>query len=339
MASPSRILVPLDGTEAADRAIPVAARIAQQTEAELHLAAVCRPENPIVGNTAANLVAAMPYLDAASRMRLAQHLDLLADEIESRYRIAVISEVLDDGGSVVSTLVTHATASSIDLIVLRSHGRSAIGRLCLGSVGSSLVDKAGVPCLLLRDNHAVPGAEIPGRWDLRRILVPVDGSDEAEAGIIQALDLATPGVTELRLLIVVPRDWVPSGEGEYSVPQTAQLANADAYVNGLARRLEAAGYRAKGLTLADDDAAAAIAGCAAAQEVSLVSMAAHYRDPGDRILFGSVIDTLVHRTDVPILARRIGAAAAHVSREAAASAPRFVSQPFHPATNSAGCDG
>lgn len=339
MASLSRILVPLDGTEAADRAIPVAARIARQTGAELYLAAVCRPENLVVGNTAANLVAAMPYLDAATRMRLAQHLDLVAHEIESRYRIGVIAEVLDDSGSVASALVAHAAANAIDLIVLRSHGRSAIGRLCLGSVGSSLVDKAGIPCLLLRDNHTAPAAEVPALLDLRRILVPVDGAEEAEAGITQALSLATPGFTELRLLIVVPRDWVPSGEGEYSVPQTAQLANADAYVNGLARRLEAAGYRAKGLTLADDDAAAAIAGCAAAQEVSLVSMAAHYRDPGDRILFGSVIDTLVHRTDVPILARRIGAAAAHVSREAAASAPRFVSQPFHPATNSAGCDG
>lgn len=310
MASPSRILVPLDGTEAADRAIPVAARIAQQTRAQLHLAAVCRPMPSAVAYTSANLVAAMPSLEAASRMRLAQHLDALAEQIESRYRIEVTAEVLDDGGSVGNELVWFSVSHAIDLIVLRSHGRSALGRLCLGSVGSTLVDHAGIPCLLLRDNHAARGAETATRWDLRRILVPIDGSEDAEAGISQALDLATPGYTELRLLIVVPRDWVPSGDGEYSVPQTAQLANADAYVNGMARRLESQGYQARGLALADNNAAAAIAGCAAAEEASLVSIASRYREPGERILFGSVIDTLVHDTDIPILATRIGAAAA-----------------------------
>ena len=39
----SAILVPLDGSDAADRAIPVAARIAARSGARLHLAAVCRP--------------------------------------------------------------------------------------------------------------------------------------------------------------------------------------------------------------------------------------------------------------------------------------------------------
>jgi nucleotide-binding universal stress UspA family protein len=256
-----------------------------------------------------NLVASIPNLEATNLMRLAQHLDMRVEQIESRFRVGVVAEVLDNGGSVASQLAGYAEAHAIDLIVLRSHGRSAIGRLCLGSVGSALVDRAGVPCLLLRDNHAESGSETGARWDLRRILVPLDGSEDAEAGITQALELATPGYTELRLLVVVPRDWVPSGGEEYLVPQTAQLANADAYVRGLARRLESRGHRVRGLTLADDNAAAAIAGCAAAQEASLVSIAAHYREPGERLLFGSVIDTLVHETDIPILARRIGAAA------------------------------
>lgn len=328
MASPARILVPLDCTEAADRAVPVAARIAQTTGAQLHLVAVCHPVAPAVAHTAPNLVAVSPNVEAANRMRLAEGLDYRAEEIEELYHVPVIAEVVEGGASVASELAAYAAKREIGLVVLRSHGRSAIGRLCIGSVGSALVDRAGVPCLLLRDNHASPGKETRTRWDPRRILVPLDGTDEAEAGINQALQLAVPGYTELRLMVVVPRDWVPAGEEEYAVPETAQLANADAYVNGLARRLEAKGYQAKGLVLADDRPAAAIAGCAMAQQVDLVSIASHHRDAGNRILFGSVIDTLVHETDVPILARRIDIAAArreHPELQDIAAEPRKVS--------------
>ena len=314
MRTPSQILVPLDGSPAADRAIPIAARIAQRAEARLHLVAVSRPIVPATAHIAPGFIVVAPNLESVSRIGLKGHLDARAEEIETLYNVPVLPVVVDGGDAVADDLVAYAAEHDIDLIVMRTHGRSAIGRLCVGSVGSTLVDRAGVPCMLLRDNHPVPSLDARKRWDMRRILVPLDGSDEAEIGIEQALELATPGYTELRLLVVVPRKWAAKENGDYAVPQTVQLANAEAYVNGLARRLEARGYRARALALADDSPAAAIAGCADAQQVDLVSMASHHRGEGNRLLFGSVIDTLVHETDVPILARRVGMAAVRAEK-------------------------
>ena len=313
MRTPSQILVPLDGSPAADRAIAIAARIAQRTGARVHLVAVSRPIVPATAHIAPGFVVVAPNLESVSRIGLKGHLEARAEEIETLYHVPVRHEVVDGDGGVADDLVGYATEHDVDLIVMRTHGRSAIGRLCVGSVGSTLVDRAGLPCMLLRDNHPAPSLDARKRWDMRRILVPLDGSDEAEMGIEQALELATPGYTEIRLLVVVPPKWVKE-EGDYAVPQTVQLANAEAYVNGLARRLEARGYRAKALALADQSPAAAIAGCADAQQVDLVSIASHHRGEGNRILFGSVIDTLVHETDVPILARRVGMAAVRVEK-------------------------
>jgi nucleotide-binding universal stress UspA family protein len=316
----STILVPLDGSDAADRAIPVAAGIAARSGARLHLVSVCRPLIPPTAHLAPGFAVGTPDPGSASHAALLTHLDTCVDDIEVIYAVPVTSEVIDGEDSVADELVACAARNHVDLIVMRTHGRSAIGRLCLGSVGSALIDRAGVPSLLLRDHHGTKGLRARA---LARILVPLDGSDESEAGIEQALALASPGVSEIRLLVVVPKGWLPDGGEEYAVPQTAQFANAEAYVKGLARRLEARGYRAKGMTLADASPAAAIARCVDAQDVDLVSIASHHRGEGNRIMFGSVIDTLVHETDVPILARRLGLAGAKVEEKVVVEACRL----------------
>ena len=310
----SEILVPLDGSEAADRAIPVAARIAARSGARLHLVAIRRSQVPVTGQIAPDFAVVTPGLESINHAVFANHLEAHADDIEMLYHVPVAREVINGVESVADELVTYAARHEIDLIVMRTHGRSAIGRLCIGSVGSTLVDRAGVPCLLLRENHGRTVRQARHGWEFARILVPLDGSEEAEVAIEQALALATPSLTQIQLLIVVPRQWVPDAGEEYAVPQTVQLANAEAYVNGMARRLEARGYRAKGFTVANRNPAAAIAACAGEQQIDLVSIASHHRDRGNRLLFGSVIDTLVHETDVPILARRVGMAAVRVEK-------------------------
>ena len=310
----AEILVPLDGSESAGSAIPAAARIAVRSGARLHLVAIRRPLVPLAGHIAPGFAVVTPDLESINHAVFENHLEAHADDIEMLYHVPVAREVIDGVESVADDLVSYAGRHEIDLIVMRTHGRSAIGRLCIGSVGSTLVDRAGVPCLLLRENHGGTVRQARHGWEFARIMVPLDGSEEAEVAIEQALALATPSLTEIQLLIVVPRQWVPDGGEEYAVPQTVQLANAEAYVNGMARRLEARGYRAKGFTVANRNPAAAIAASAEEQQIDLVSIASHHRDGGNRILFGSVIDTLVHETDVPILARRVGMAAVRVEK-------------------------
>jgi nucleotide-binding universal stress UspA family protein len=304
----SQILVPLDGTEAADRAIPVAARIAVRLGERVHLVAVCRPAVPPTAHLAPGFVVLPPEEPMRTHAALERHLEARADDVELLYHLPVTTRVIDGTDSVADELIGYSAEHAIDLVVMRTHGRSAMGRLCLGSVGDALVDRGSAPCLLLRDRHGAGAAASRRGWEFARILVPLDGSVEAEAGIEQALALAAPGSTDIRLLVVVPRQWVPEDRRPYSVPERAQFANAEAYANGMARRLEARGYRAKGFTVGHGSPAGAIAECVEAQGIDLVSIAAHHRGEANRFLFGSVIGTLVHEIDVPILAHRLGMA-------------------------------
>lgn len=299
----SDILVPLDGSDAADRAIPVAARLAARMGARLHLVAVARP---LVATGSGMLPGMAVYptdVDAVVHVGLVTHLDTRGEDVELLYGVPVLREVLAGETSVPDQLMQYASEHDVDLIVMRSHGRSAVGRLCLGSVGDALVQRAGIPCLLLRDRHHPPRGSRTS-WAFSRILVPLDSTPESEAGIEQALGLATPGVTEIRLLVVVPEKWVPVPGSEYAVPAAARLANAEAYARGLARRLTERGYVAHGFTVSNSSPARAIADCVEEQHIDLVSISSHHRSGPDRLMFGSVIDTLLHETDVPILARR-----------------------------------
>ena len=299
----SEILVPLDGLEAADRAIAVAAQIACRTGARLHLVSVLRP----AANAGAMIPGMITYpadLDAITRTSLRAHIETRAEDVELVYGVPAIYELLDGPESVADQLVAYAARRAIDLIVMRSHGRSAIGSLCFGSVGAAVIERSGLPCLLLRERHGRVVPSTRPSWGFSRILVPLDGTPESEAGIEQAMAVATQGLTQIRLLVVVPDRWVPAPGIGLDAPDTAELATARAYVEELAHRLEIRGYSAMGFTVARASISAAIADCVDAQRIDLVSISSHHRSEGDRLIFGSVIDALVHETSVPVLARR-----------------------------------
>ncbi len=298
----SEILVPLDGMDQADSAIAVAARLAAHRGARLHLVAVLGP--PAIGaGTSPALLRSPADLDAIARDALEDRLQLRAARTATAFSVATVHAVLEGPESVADQLATYARRHAIDLVVMRSRGRSTIGSFCFGSVGAGLLERSELPCLLLRDRSGQLPATAPGST-YSRMLVPLDGTPEAEAGIEQAASLAVRGVTDIRLLVVVPDRWIPAPGIGLAPPGTAELATARAYVEELAHRLEIRGFRARGLAVARASVTAAIAECIEAQQIDLVSICSHHRSEGDRLIFGSVIDTLVHDTRVPVLARR-----------------------------------
>jgi len=54
-------------------------------------------------------------------------------------------------GHIGETLIKYANDNGVDLIVMGSHGRSAVGRLLLGSVSSYVVKHAKCPVLIVRE--------------------------------------------------------------------------------------------------------------------------------------------------------------------------------------------
>jgi nucleotide-binding universal stress UspA family protein len=91
------------------------------------------------------------------------------------------------------SILERAIAWPADLIVVGTHGRSALGRVVLGSVSSKLVQEAPCSVRVARSsNHDGP----------IRLLIGNDGSEEAEAVVDQICKRCWPAGTEARILAV-----------------------------------------------------------------------------------------------------------------------------------------
>ncbi len=195
-----QILVPLDGSDRGERALPVAARLAEATGATLHLVRVVEP--PAVSTSALyapinvfdDLIAAEHGEAAAYLSRAAAYLDQLRAGADTGGGERAV-RIAHPTGDVAATLLDYERDAGIDLVVLCSHGRSGLARFVLGSVAERLLRHGAAPTLLV----AAWGAPVV----LERAVVPLDGSAAAEEALRLVEGLAGAVVREVLLLRAV----------------------------------------------------------------------------------------------------------------------------------------
>ena len=156
----------------------------------------------------------------------------------------------------------------------------------------------------MSDREDATGAGASGR-----LLVPLDGSDEARTALPYAMALATPG-TEIVLLTVIPAaDAVTGADGGVLVPadQLSAIQGDDARtrLEIVAHGLRAAGHAVRG-EIAVGDPAARIVDVARELGVFMIVMASHGRGAVGRLLRGSVADRVGREATVPVLVVRAG---------------------------------
>lgn len=290
------ILVPLDGSELAERVLPCAEQMARATGAVLHLVRVVavppptwgtrtRPglarshvalNNPLVAETHAAGV----YLDGVRARLVTGGLPV---------RVASLS------GDTASRLLAYERTQGIDLVTLCSHGRAGLARFALGSVAARLLHQSASPLLLVR----AFGPPV----DLTQAVVPLDGSRLAEATLPVVEALAGPllsGVTLLR-----------------AVGTAREGLEAERYLDRIAERLrrEAAPLQVLGACrtrVVVDDPAPLILETAADK---VVITATHGRTGLMRWALGSVADQVARGGAAGVLAvRGDGAAGTPVTR-------------------------
>jgi nucleotide-binding universal stress UspA family protein len=139
-----KILVPLDGSELAKKALDEAEKLAKCSEAEIILFQVV-PFMPIYGSP--ELVT--PLIVDEKQKELAQKdLTNLAEEL--RKREFKVTTMVRTGQQVALEIIDFAKESGTDLIVMCTHGRSGITRWMLGSVAHKVLAHAETPILLIR---------------------------------------------------------------------------------------------------------------------------------------------------------------------------------------------
>ncbi len=136
---------------------------------------------------------------------------------------------------------------------------------------------------------------------LERILVPLDGSETAEAVLIQVRRLLKRKDAEVLLLRVAETDWLPTAESRRLAEELPKLAQA--YIRETAERLEREGVRVRGL-IAGGATAAEIIATAADQKASLIAMTTHGRSGLLRFTLGSVAEKVLRASPVPVLVIR-----------------------------------
>ena len=222
------ILVPVDGTPQSNAALPLARSMAQATGAAITVLRVLRPSEA-----------------PGHRARTAEALETVATELATA---GLQVEPVMREGEIVPQILEVARKRSVDLIVMRSHGRVGLSRAVLGSVTERVLAESGVPVLLLR----------PGGRRVRHIhtlLVPIDGSPGGAVALGTGVGLAQATGASIKLLrVVVPLPLYAYTEFEYGhIPDfdpTAwdeeALASAQSYVNDIGARLQGAGVATTG---------------------------------------------------------------------------------------------
>jgi nucleotide-binding universal stress UspA family protein len=317
-----RIVVPLDGTEEAERALPVAARIAHATDGTLIVMSVLLPlvefETSEVGRT----VKPHPTERQTRHERAPGYLD----EVHQRYAPAlegVKTEQVVAAGAASPTIFEEACLHAGDLVVLCSQGESGLKNWIFGSVAKHAVCHRPVPAVLVLNEQGVfPSFSLQER--LLRVLVPLDGSPLAETALEPTLRLmaALAGSTQtvLHLLEVVhlpfPYGRARTFSNVEKMMEEEEVQKAQSYLHDEMSHLLAHLPARLNLTMTYsvvpgmDVAKAILAESEPTEEVQevkpydLIAMTTHGWEEPRRLYVGSVTKQLLETTRLPLLVMR-----------------------------------
>jgi nucleotide-binding universal stress UspA family protein len=144
------VLVPLDGTAAAEMALEPASELANLLDASLHLVMVVATPGTARGELQA-IAQGMPTgTRAALELEEEEACDYL-EGVAARFRragTAVSTEVRR--GDTRSALADEAAEPGIGLVAVATHGRAGVQATWAGSVTARLLSRTAAPILLLR---------------------------------------------------------------------------------------------------------------------------------------------------------------------------------------------
>jgi nucleotide-binding universal stress UspA family protein len=187
---PQNIVVPLDGSALAERAIPVARKLAVQTGSGIMLMTARWDDDP---------ERAHAYLNKAAR----DHAPVGVLFVQDRDAARAISLVAQEDGT--------------RLVCMTSHGRGSLRWAALGSVAEEVIRDAGQPVLVVGRHCSLDVTPF------QTAIVAVDGSDAEDPVVPLAIDWARELDLSVRLVQVIhPLDVEDAEE-----PNKAVLAISD----------------------------------------------------------------------------------------------------------------
>ena len=309
MSETRRILVPLDGSVRAERILPHVERLAPLLDARVTLLRVLEPSRraEVIGssNTTDWGLGSEKLEDARAYLEH-QRAHLTQSGIE-------VDTVLMRG---IATHAVNQAAAEMkpDLLAMTSQGRTGLARVLFGNVALSLLNRANCPLYIVRtDLDRVPDS-------LQRILVPLDGTDRAEAVLDHVHTWLAGSKKHCKIVLLrvvrsayqtavfedvdrelkeqhLPRHLLSRLGREHTLEI---LHDAQSYLQKRRDDLEAKGFRA-GVVAAHGRPVDAILELADRTNADLVALTNQRRTGFSSLLYGSVAAGLLPRLQHPIL--------------------------------------
>ncbi len=277
-----RILVALDGSPASEAVLKEVEQIA-------------------VGGTSVHLLHVVPFLPLSVSARSA---GVMACYDQALSYLGAVRERLPDmrgldlirAGDPADAILQSALEFDINLIAMGTHARAGLTRWLLGSAAETVIRKAQLP-VLLRGADSVPNPR-----SLRRILVPLDGSEDSLTILPTVKNLALRIGAEVVFLHVSENALVPppppgtrEGAGKSEDPKEKILRLADRF-----EKSDLVFWQ----TIAEGDPVEEILQHAKTLDADLIAMTTQAVKESQRTTIGSVAMAVLGRTDRAVLLQK-----------------------------------
>jgi nucleotide-binding universal stress UspA family protein len=255
------VIVPLDGSEIAERAIAPATGLARREGSSITLVGVVTDDG----------------VDEHRR-----YLHDVADRVGPA--VGDIRLIVAQDAALGILRVVHERAGA--LLCMASHGRSGLREVLLGSVARDVLRATSRPVLV------VGGHCREGELATEKLLVCIDGSEVSEWILPHAVAWAQAFGFELWLAQVL-ESATPAAAGRDVLESN--------YLRSLVARLGDRGVKAEWDVLHGPDVARAVGDYARDQDMSLLALSTHGHTGWARLAVGGTASRLMHESPCPVL--------------------------------------
>jgi len=278
------LLVPLDGTQHAEHALPHALAIARRSRAKVRLVHVY----PHMQHVEPWQMCAVDEWNHRAKLEAYNYLVEVAARVARTDSITVETRLIDSVDTVGALAKESAQA---DLVVMASRRRGFLRRLFSPSVSNGLRRRIRTPGLFVKGySHPV---DLTGDPIARHILVPLNGTLLAERVLDVAAKVSRLQGAKLSLINVQNHDW-SLGSFEHSIPST--------YLSGIADEVKRAGPRVDAhVVTTERSAATAVTAFAQQRNVDLIALSTRCNGDWAHVLQGNFADELLRKTNLPLL--------------------------------------
>lgn len=144
-----KILVPLDGSERAEKILTHVEELAARYQATVMLLQVIAPAANIITG---GLITPLPDQLESDKKQSESYLNGIKARFQEKQIEAQTWVVVS--GPVVEAILQAAEEEKVDLIAISSHGRSGLARVFYGSVAVGLLNRVDRPMLIIRSRKA-----------------------------------------------------------------------------------------------------------------------------------------------------------------------------------------